>query len=239
MDLERELRPVQNHRGDAAGTLWRAKQGHGLLAHPARVTDQIPLLDELVARRALMASEGVGIRALLHLPLSHGHGDDAQAAFDDFLLDETAFGAGEGLVLTDKNEIGGCDADAVDGARLFVRVQQQRHLVVERHGERIDLHRRAVRPHVHLRRPDVHVRHFGQRAGFGDLHRQRRHAIHLGGVEQVAAGEAPRAIGDDTHAEALRTVQRQSLHNAILDGNGLILLAHDPNIGIRRALGFG
>ncbi len=92
---------------------------------------------------------------------------------------------------------------------------------------------------MHLRRAEVHAfdrtgfAHLGQGAGLSDLHRQGGDAVDLGGRHQVAAGKAPRPIGDHPHAKALCAVQRELLYDAILDGDALCLAADNSHIGIR------
>ena len=183
-----------------------------------------------------MASEGVGIGSLLHLALADGDSHQAQPALDDLLLDVASFGTGEGLDLADKGQAGLGDLHSLHTAGFLVRRQQQGYFVVERYGEGIYLHRGAIGIHVHFGWPQIYLLDLGQATGFGYRYRQGCYPVHLGGCEQMTAGKAPRPICDHSHAKPLRAMQGQLLHDAILDCDVLDLAAHDPDIGIRRAL---
>jgi len=67
VDLQPQLRAVQDQIEDAFGTLRRRMQRDGLLGHARRVLEQLQLVDQLVALELILPSEGVRVGALLNL----------------------------------------------------------------------------------------------------------------------------------------------------------------------------
>src|SRR5580658_3279850 len=72
VDLQAKLRAIEDEVELAFGALIRCVQGDGFFGDAGRVSDQVPLVDQLVAFELMLATEGVGIGALLDLAVFVG-----------------------------------------------------------------------------------------------------------------------------------------------------------------------
>ena len=86
VDLQPNLARVQDQRLDPTRTLDRREQGHGLLADALAVLVELQGGDELEAAGPLVPSEGVRVRAALHVIRRGGGRLDARTAFIQVLL---------------------------------------------------------------------------------------------------------------------------------------------------------
>ena len=99
VDLQRDLRRIEDDGFRATGARLGVQQLPGLGRNAGRVPDQVHALDQLPARRTNLAAETIRIGAFLHLVLGDGCRFDAGATLDNRLLDERAFAVAIELVL--------------------------------------------------------------------------------------------------------------------------------------------
>ncbi len=234
--LEGQLSGSQNDGHGPPGTLRGSQQGYCFLADAPGATGQVHGFDELVAARALVAAEGVGIGALLHLVLAYSRGLQARPALDDLLLNKGALRAGKGLVFTEEGHVAFGHLYPLRAAHGSIGRQEKLDFLLQRDLKRIHLHWRAVSGDVNHRWPQVHVLGLDQGAGFGDLDGQGGHPVHLGWFQVGAGGKAPGTVNDHPHAEALVLRAGEGLHHPVLDSDALTLQPHDADVGITSAL---
>ena len=110
--------------------------------------------------------------------------------------------------------------------------EQVGDLALERDRERVLLDRRLVR--AVGRRPVVEHRRLAQRGAArpGDAHGLGGDAVGLGRRQDVAAGEAPRAVDEDADPEALALAGGDALDPTGLDGDRFVEPADDPRVRI-------
>ena len=80
VNLQAELRAVQNQVELAFGTLIGGVQRHGLFGDARRVFEQAQFVHQFVALQLILAAEGVGVGALLDLAVLVAEGGEAGAA---------------------------------------------------------------------------------------------------------------------------------------------------------------
>ena len=174
----------------------------------------------------------------MHLAAFRVHGQclDAAARFDDGLLQERALAVGKDLVLLPERQPRRADHHPCRSPHRLIGPEQQSDFVLQRYLPGIDLQRRAIGPGVGHRRPQVDIADFEQGRSFGDLHRQGRHPVHLGGGQAGGAGKAPGPIHHDAHAKALAFILRERFDHAVFDGDVLGAPVHDADVRIGGAL---
>jgi hypothetical protein len=89
VDLQTELRAVQNQVEFAFGTLIGGVQRHGLFSHARSVFEQAQLFHQLVPLQLVLAAERIGIGAPLDLAILIAEGRKTGAAEAAGLVDET------------------------------------------------------------------------------------------------------------------------------------------------------
>src|ERR1022692_1971644 len=97
VDLQAQLRAVEDEVELALGALIGAVQRHGFFGDARGVPDQVPLVDQLVALKLMLPAEGIRIRALLDLAVFVGQRRVADAAEVAGLIDQAAERGGEDL----------------------------------------------------------------------------------------------------------------------------------------------
>ncbi len=205
------------------------------LAERLDVIGQVQAADVLVARR-LPAAAGVGVAPALVLVALDRIRLDARPDVGDRLVGVAAVARREDRVAA----LGGVgrlgEGDALDRRGQLVGGQQVADLRLERDRERVLHDRRRVRPVGG--RPVVELDPMAQRGGrrLGDPDGLGGDPVDLGGLEPVAAGEAPRAVDQDPDPEALALARGDALDPARLDRDRLVDLLDDPDVGVRRAL---
>ena len=122
MDLKGQLGGVEDDGGHPTGALIRAQQSHRLLTDAGRIAREIHGEDRFPALLALVAGEGVGIGALLHLTLLRIHrgGRDAPSGLDDFLLQVCSLGVGEGFLLAPEAQVAASHHDTGCGTQPLI-----------------------------------------------------------------------------------------------------------------------
>ena len=199
---------------------------------------EIEAPDVLVAGRVPAAAR-VRVAAALVLVAVDGVGLDRRPHVGDRLLGVAAVGRRERLPLAlgRVHRLG--EDDALDPGGGRVGGQQVGDLVLERDRERVLLDGRLER--AAGRRPlrQDHGLAQGRRRRAGDADGLARHAIGLGGREDVRGREPPRAVDQDADPEALALAGGDAFDPAGLDGDALIESTDDADVGIPGAQGRG
>ena len=97
VNLQAQLRAVQNQVEFAFGTLVGGVQRHRLFGDPRRVLQQAQLVHQFVALQLILSAEGVGERALLDLAVLVAQRRKARAGETASLIDHGAQGGDEDL----------------------------------------------------------------------------------------------------------------------------------------------
>ncbi len=181
VDLQPELRSVDDHRCRRTGHHGAVEQLHRLARHSRRLAHDVVLEESFVARCMELAAEAVGKAAHLEIVAADRVGLDPPAALGDHLVDPCAFRAGEVLVLAP-----GVEERAAVGHRRrvghrLVGLQQPFELVLHGDLKRILLHRGAeLALHRFGFAPLLGIAPRGAR-GLGDAHRLLGDQRGLGG----------------------------------------------------------
>ena len=99
VDLQRDLRRIEDDGFRTTGTRLGVQQLPGLSRNAWRIPDQVHALDQLPASRSNLAAKAIRIGAFLHLVRGDGRRFDAGATLDNRLLDERAFAVTVQLML--------------------------------------------------------------------------------------------------------------------------------------------
>ena len=142
VNLQAELRAVENDVERAFGALVGLVQGDGFLANAAGIFHELQFLDQFVAFVLPLPAEGIGIGALLNFVAGKGVGGISCAGRVLGLMNVGAFRGHKPLLLAAEVEIGFGQGDAGHGAQFGIDLQQQIDILFDRNGERIDLVRR-------------------------------------------------------------------------------------------------
>ena len=116
---------------------------------------------------------------------------------------------------------------------------RSRDLALERDRERVLLDRRLERARGGRPTVEDHRVAQGGGAGSGDAHGLARDPVRLGHRQDVAAGEAPRAIDQDADAEPFALPGGDAFDPTGLDGDRFVEPADDAYVRIPRAQGRG
>ena len=238
VDLQVELRRVEDDRPPAGRQLRRREQLDGLVGHALGRAGEVHRADVLVAG-ALPGAAGVGVAPALVLVAVDGVRLDRRAAVGDHLLGEAAVARGERLPLALGAVRGVGEGDA--GLRVHRRVggEEVGDLRLERDRERV-LDERGLEAAAGGR-PVVEGDAVAQGggAGPGDPDGLGGDPVGLGGGQPVRRGEPPRAVDEDADAEALGLVAEHAGQAAGLDVDRLLAAADDADVGVRGAAGRG
>ena len=223
VDLERDLGRVEDEvhlAGRALGSVeQRDRQLRGLLG----ALRELERTDRLESAGDGLATEGVGVAALLHLRFVDGGGLDSSAGLDDLLLDPRSGERRERLSLTPRDDAALADGDARDAGHGRIGVHQDPELLVEPDRERILLVRCSVR--VGDRGRLVELDRLSLRDGrcACDLERLARDPLALLRLEHRARAESPCTVDEHTHAESGAGARGRGFEGAVLDGQALVL----------------
>ena len=160
---------------------------------------------------------------------------DGRADVGDDLLGQAAVGRGEGLPLALRGVDGLGEGDALDRGCRLVRGQQVGDLGLERDLERILGQRRLVVPV--RRRAIIEDGRASERGGArpGDPDGLAGDTVGLGDGQDVRRGEAPGAIDQDAHAEALALSGGDPLDPSGLDRDAFVTPPDDADVRVARA----
>ena len=240
VDLQGQLRRVDDQRHLTGGALGSAEQCDRLFADALRVVGQAQVADRLEATAHVLPAGRLRVAAALHLVLVERHRLDPRARIDDLLLDPRALGRGEGLPLPPELHAARPEGDPRDLAHHRVCLEEQAELLVERDREWVfdirgpiggDRRRRVVEDDRLAGRQPARTR---------NRHRLTSRALDLRPVYARAAREAPRPVDEDANPEAGSAVGARLGKVPVLDGERLRRPVRNANVGVpgaRRAGG--
>ena len=232
VNLQAQLRAVEDQVEFALGALVGLMQRHGLFGDARGVLQQAQLVHQFVAFQLELAAEGIGEGALLKIAVLVAGGRETRAREAARLIDYAAESRDEDLAALLELHGSFGQVDARVAAQFGVDGEQGGEAAVHRHRERVDLHGRV--PHrlvLFFRRQRDFV---GARRGAGprDLQRQCGGALDTVRGEIVRGGEAPAAIGQHADSKALRFAAGNVPHLAVLDGEIAVARIHCAHVGI-------
>ena len=137
VNLQAELRAVENERLRALGRLRRRMQRDGFFGDARRVAHQVERFDQFVARELMLPAETVRIGALLNFASGKRGGDDARAGLHLDLMDRRTDRRREELLDAAKRHGSFRERHALDARHFLVRGQQQIELAFEWNAERV------------------------------------------------------------------------------------------------------
>ena len=239
VNLQTQLRAVQDDGVLPLGTLRGGMQRHTLLSQAPGVTGQIERLDQLVTLQHVLPAEAVGIGALLNFRARKTGGHDSRAGLHLDLMNGRAARRSEELLDAAKRHRSFCNGDALHAAHLLVRGQQHVNLTLDGNAEGI--FQKRILPGVHVGRfgRERHVFALGERRGLGDGHRFGRAGLHAFAGEAVGRGKAPSAACDHANADAQRLRFREGAHFAVFHGDVAVANVHYARVGIGSAAALG
>jgi hypothetical protein len=143
------------------------------------------------------------------------------------------------LDLAQQCQARGDEADVFHAQRRFVGRQQQRHLLFERHLERIPSDRRhpGALHRCDRRQLDVTPVH-----GTGGTRRGERlqgRALRTGARHRAGRREPPAAVDEHAHAHAVGFGVADAADLPLADADRLAAIAADANVGVRRTRASG
>ena len=216
VDLEGELAAFEDEGGDFGGAGVGGDEGDGLFGDATGVSREVHGLDELPPEAGVVAAEGSGEGAALHFAAALGDGLDAAAGLDARLDDVGAFAGGEPLLLADEVELAGGDADAGDLAHDGIGFEQERELLVQGYGERVDPVVRRPLPLDRVQRCEGDLLGREGGAGASDADGQVGGGVDVLRSGRGGGGESPGAVGDEADADAPVVGVAQAFGHAIL-----------------------
>ena len=170
VNLQAELRAIENDRALAFGALRGRMQRDGFFADARRVADQIERFDQFVAAQHVLPAEAIRIRTLLNFASGERRGDDSRAGLHLHLMNRRADARNEKLLDAAKRHRAFGERHALHFAHFLVRREQQIDLALDGNAERI--FDEGILPGVDVgvfgRERDVFA--LGQRGGFRDGH---------------------------------------------------------------------
>src|ERR1017187_2728696 len=232
VDLQAQLRAVEDEVELALGALFGAVQSHGFFGDARGVPDQVPLVDQLGPLKLMLPAEGIRIRALLDLTVFVGQRLVADAAEVASLIDQAAERGGEDLAAALEAHGAFGQGDAWIAAQLAVDIEEQGHVAVHRDGEGIDADGRDPLGLVLLLGRERDVVLLGESAGARDFEREGRGGVDAVAGEIVCGGEAPAAVGQDANRQAHRDGTGDVAGFAVLGGNLAVADFHDARVGV-------
>ncbi len=206
---------------------------HGFLGRDARFLEQGIAVDVLVSHPHRRGQRPPRVELARGL-VDRGHRERGIRA-DERLLDVRALGRGEVLVLVHELHERRHEARARHLQRLLVDLQQQVQLGLKRHLEGVLLDRRVPDRVVRLHRREPHRLLVDLPVRLRDPRGLRRDARDLVLRHHAAAGEAPRPVDDDAHAEAVVLGVDDVLDAAVAGEDELDVVAVDADVGVARA----
>ena len=210
VDLQTELRAIQNQVRLAFGTLIGGVQRHRLFSHPRRVLEQAQFFHQLVPLQLVLPAERIGIGAPLDLAILVAEGRKTGARQAAGLIDETPQGGCEDLPPPLEVHRSFRQADPRLAAQFRVHRQQNPQVAVHGNGERIDLERRDPGGFVLLLRGECDSPLSRRSARARDLEGQGGGGFDAALTEIVGGGEPPTAecqhANPDPHGFGARNV---------------------------------
>ena len=164
VNLQAQLRSIQNDCGRAFRALVRMMQRDGLFRHAPRILHQFHFFDQFIAAVLPLPAKRVRIRPLLNLRTGKRIRRIARAGRIFCLMNVSALGRKKPRLFALKVHAGFGERDARNGAHLRVHLQQQIEILLHRRGEGIDFVRC---------RPLRHRRGLGSQANILALHPRR------------------------------------------------------------------
>ena len=232
VNLQSELRAVENNRPRAFRALRGFVQSHRFFADAVGVARQVHGLNQFVTLQSVLAAEAVGIRALLNLVVGKAGGHDARAGLHLHLMNVSSGGGNENLL--DPPEIHGGlgQGNAFYAAHLLIRGKQKGQLAFERNAEGVLDKRILPGVGVSLFRSEHNVAVLGQRRGVRDVNRLGGAGLHAFTGQAVGGGKAPSPLGDDADADAQRFALAKRADFPVLGGEIAPPYVHHPRVGI-------
>src|SRR6266498_2088360 len=126
MDLQSQLRALEDNVEHALRTLLRTVESNCLFADPPRVLYQLQFIDQLIAFVLPLPTERIRIRSLLDLSPSERVGYIASTRRIFRLMNLCSLGREEPLLFASKVQVRFCERDTGNGAQLGVNLLQQR-----------------------------------------------------------------------------------------------------------------
>jgi len=145
VDLERELRSLEDDVEHAGGTHRSREEGHRLLGDPRCVAEEVEPGDELVTGAREVPAERAGVGAALELPCPGRVGLDPRSAAGEGLADEAARGVPEELLHPPGGNGPLGHRHPGDGEDPLSTSEQEFELLAEGDGERVPLARTGER----------------------------------------------------------------------------------------------
>ncbi len=127
------------------------------------------------------------------------------------------------------------EGDAFGGHRRLIELQQELHLFVERHFQRVLLERALPRRGHRGDRRERDALALEARVGLCDVDRCRGHAARLVDGHLRARRESPGAVDEHADAEADTLVARDVLHLLLAGRHRLGAQTVDAHVGVDRA----
>ena len=232
MNLERQLRGIEDDGLATRRAVLGAKEGAGLLGHPRCVGGELHRLHQLPAALAHFAAEGVGIAALLQLVLADGAAFDPSPGFEGLLFDLGSLGGDEYLAPVGALRRGLGDTDLRLGAEQAFGLDQESHLVLEADREGIDLDRPFELSLVGRRRPKFNRAPMDGGAGPGNAQGDADGFVDVAFAHRRGGGEAPCPIDQHAHAQAFGKILDQAVDTPVLDRDLLVPGLLHPGVRI-------
>ena len=137
VNLQAELRAVQNDRARAFRALRGRMQRDGFFGDALRVAGQIERFDQFVAREHVLAAKAIRIGALLNFAARETGGDDSRARLHFHLMNRGADARSEKLLDAAERHRAFGQRYALHFAHFLVGGQQQIDLALDGNAERI------------------------------------------------------------------------------------------------------
>src|SRR5882757_7069446 len=137
VNLQAELRAVENERLRSLWRLRRGMQRDRFFGDARRVAHKVERFDELVACQHVLPAETVWIRALLNFVSGKRGGDDPRAGLHLDLMNRRTDGRRKKLLDAAKRHGRFGERYTLDARHFLVRREQQIELALKRNAERI------------------------------------------------------------------------------------------------------
>ncbi len=171
----------------------------------------------------------------LEVAVADRRGREARAHAIERLRRERPVGGGQRLLLAQELEARVDEADALHLECRFVGAEEERDLVLDRDLERVDLDRRLPLADHRLHRRELHGAPAGDLRRARDARRLARGELHGVARELARGGEAPRAIDERPHADAVRLGVAHVGDLPLAREDRLTTVASDAGVGVRGA----
>src|SRR5271170_3434307 len=204
MNLQPQLRAVENDVERAFRTLLRAMQRNRLFGDTARVLDQLQLIDQLVALVLPLSTVRIGVRPFLNLVVRKCIGSVTRACRILRLMNIGSLRRYEPLLLSIEVEVALGEGNTGNGTQFGVDIQQQRNVLLNRNREWINhMGRGPLRSDGLLgSEEDILLLHLRRRTG--TLNGPGCRSFNPSARKVFGGGESPRSVGKHAHAHPSR-----------------------------------